>query len=489
MLVSCLSATLHISNLLAENSVIDLGLVLNGFGFSIQEACATDDVDGQCWLLSILFALKHSQKYRSGNGVSSSHDGTSHTVLKHLNQPHLTEIFSTGWQPAHQLNALLAQEESLTILTIEVSEQGLLHIVLTIPSDTGYEQQVIFFGGIENLFDSELQIAQTLQQLLLSADISLVFTSGHVQPVILMQNEHPLDELDISLPVHIINSPARMMMLSEIMSYSLGSEWRLRPDFNAHYGAIHRRAGDQRKQLKDVQSEQANKYQKHKVSERRWRLINRSVKAVVTTLVAGAGYFYREPITRFIQPYWSHRAYYYDVTTKTLSHWGNSLKVYSDQFMKTASPYLVSARTTGRKLLNRYYWQQDDSTCVEGAKVSVLADDDNHYRTEGIIAGQSVDLLIDSGATFVSMSARVARKLGFSDFVQAGTPMRCNTASHRNVKCYKISLPSLQVGCIKLFNLDATVMESENDEILLGMSFLSRLNWNKKGRLLELQLD
>ena len=493
VLSGCLSVTFQISNLLAESSVIDFGLVLNGFGFSVQEACTSDEVDGQCWLLSILSALEHSQKYRSDNGLSSSHADISYAVLEHLNQRGSVEVFSDNWQPAHQLNALLAQELGLTILTFELSEQELLHIVLTTPSDTGYEQQVIFFGEVDNLFAPDLQIAQTLQQLLLMADISLVLTPGHVQPVVLTQYENQLDESDISLPVHITNSPARMLILSEIMSYSPEAEWRLRPDFNARYGTVRKRKrkepNDYESQLQEIKESRAKDHQKQRQSEHRWRLVSRSSKTLVTLLTAGTGYYYRESIIRTIQPYWNNRAHYYDVTTRTLSHWGELLKVYSDRFGKMAYPYWLSVQNTGKELLNRYYWKQDASTCTNGAKVSIWPDKDGSYRTKGIIADQMVELLIDSGATSVSMSARMAWKLGFSDFVQNGELMKCNTASHMNIPCYRISLPSVKIGCITLFNVDATVMDSENDEILLGMSFLDRLDWSKKGRLFELQAN
>lgn len=488
VLVGCLSAALQVPNLLAGSSVIDLGQVLNGFGFSVQEACTSDEMDGQCWLLSIYQALEHSQKYRHENGFSTTRASIRRTAFNHLNQHHLDEVAS-DWQPAHQLNALLAQECGLIILTIEVLEQGLLHIVLTTPSDTEYEQQIIFFGEIEQLLASDLQIAQTLQQLLLTADISLVLTPGHVQPVILTQYNHQFDESDISLPVRIMNFPARILMTSEIMPYSLGAGWWLRPDFNARYGAVKKRSAETNyeSQLKDIKTKRAEDYQKLRQSERRWNFASRSIKALISLLTAGAGYYYREPIIRFLQPYWNNRAHYYDVTTKTLIHWGDSLKAKLDQFGKKAYPYWVSVQNTGEELLNRYYWQQDSSDCKNGAKFSVQPDKDGSYRTKGIIAEQTVELLVDSGATSVSMSARIARQLGFSDFSQKGERMNCNTASHMNIPCYRISLPSVKIGCITLFNVDATVMDSENDEILLGMSFLDRVNWSKKGRLLELQ--
>ena len=40
----------------ADHANIDLGTVLNGFGFSIREACTPEEASGQCWVLSILYA-------------------------------------------------------------------------------------------------------------------------------------------------------------------------------------------------------------------------------------------------------------------------------------------------------------------------------------------------------------------------------------------------------------------------------------------------
>ena len=493
MLVSFLFIMLQIANLLADTSEIGLEQVLHGFGCSILEPCASGEMDGQCWWLSILLALENSQKYSLNHKFLALHTSTSRAVQDHLNQHRSDESVSADWQPAHQLNAMLAHEYGLTILTIEVSDQGLLHIVLTVPSDTGHEQQVIFFGEIEQLLVSDFQIAQTLQQLLLTADISLVLTPGHVQPIVLMQYDHQFDEPEISLPVPIINSPARMLMLSEIMSYSPKAEWRLRPDFNAHYGAPGRRLADpnnkQKEVLKKVLKEKDVEYRKYKVSVERWKFVNRSIKALVTVLAAGAGYIYREPIIRFIQPYWDNRAHYYYVMTITLSRWGDSLKANLEQFGKTAYPYWVLVQNKGSELLNRYYWQQDASACINGEKISIQADIDGFYRTKGTIAEQTIEFLVDTGASSVTMSGRTARKLGLHDFVHKGVSMKCNTFNQMNINCYKITLPSVQVGCIKLFNVDATVMEGENDEVLLGASFIDRLNWNKKDRLLELQAN
>ena len=487
--IGCSYVTFQIPSLLADSTATDFGLVLNGLGFSVHEACVSDKANGQCWLQSIRFALEHSQKYGLKNESPVSHANILRTVLNHLNQYADTEIF-TDWQPAHQLNALLAQEWNLSILTIEVSELGLLHIVLTKPSDRGYEQQVIFYGEIENLLASDLQIAQTLQQLLLTADISLVLTPGHVQPVILTPSDNSLNELNILLPLQEVNSPARMLMLSELMSYTSSSEWRLRPDFDALYGAVRKqRSTEGQSELKKTRKEKADEYQKYKAFERRWKFINRSIKSSVMLLTAGTGYIYRESIIRFIQPYWNNRAQYYDMTIKVLNHWKESLKDYSDRFVAAVYPFWESVRTVSEALINRYYWLQDTSACIEGAKIVLQSDENGSFRAKGIITDQTVDLLVDSGATSVSMNTKIARKLGVSDFIQRGALTKCHTASHLDIPCYRILLPSVQVGCIKLFNVDAIVMESENDEILLGMSFLNRLNWSKKGRFLELQAD
>jgi aspartyl protease family protein len=107
------------------------------------------------------------------------------------------------------------------------------------------------------------------------------------------------------------------------------------------------------------------------------------------------------------------------------------------------------------------------------------------YATTGSINGLPVSLLVDTGATQVAMNAAQARHLGI-DYRVTGTPTSIATAS-RVERAWAVTLDSVKVGEIELRNVKAVVLEgAQPPTILLGMSFLGRLEMTNDGRLLTL---
>lgn len=119
-------------------------------------------------------------------------------------------------------------------------------------------------------------------------------------------------------------------------------------------------------------------------------------------------------------------------------------------------------------------------------EVTVWADSSGSFQTPGSINGQLVDFLIDTGATAVAMNEIVAGKLGI-DFRYSGKLVSVSTASGI-VPAYNIKLDSVKVGDIEIRNVHATVLEGGFPlEVLLGMSFLSYLELERKGNLITLR--
>jgi aspartyl protease family protein len=107
------------------------------------------------------------------------------------------------------------------------------------------------------------------------------------------------------------------------------------------------------------------------------------------------------------------------------------------------------------------------------------------YRTEGMINGQSVRFLVDTGATTIALSGDEATRLGI-DFRKRGRVGYASTASGV-VRAYSLTLDKVELGAIALYNVEAGVIEgSFPSEVLLGMSFLGRLNMKREGEQLEL---
>lgn len=106
-----------------------------------------------------------------------------------------------------------------------------------------------------------------------------------------------------------------------------------------------------------------------------------------------------------------------------------------------------------------------------------------HYVAPGRINGEPVEFLLDTGATTVSIPGRLARELG----LRQGRPMRANTAAGQ-VTSYATRLDSVQLGGITQRDVWATINPSMDlDEVLLGMSFLKRLEMTQRGNTLTLR--
>ncbi|MEH6800767.1 MAG: TIGR02281 family clan AA aspartic protease [Halopseudomonas sabulinigri] len=122
----------------------------------------------------------------------------------------------------------------------------------------------------------------------------------------------------------------------------------------------------------------------------------------------------------------------------------------------------------------------------ETQQVSIGRGDGGHFITHGSINGQNVQFMVDTGATSVAMNAFQARRLGI-DFLVTGTEVRANTAS-ANVKAYRVRLDRVKVGDIELNGVDGLVLEGGfPTDVLLGMSWLSRVRMEDQGSTLVLE--
>ncbi len=120
------------------------------------------------------------------------------------------------------------------------------------------------------------------------------------------------------------------------------------------------------------------------------------------------------------------------------------------------------------------------------AEVQIWPDQRNMYRITGAINGMPVDFLVDTGATTIAMNAAEARRLGIDYRVQGERGMVSTASGVAPV--YRVSLNSVTVGAITLHQVDAVVLEgAQPDSVLLGMTFLGRLEMQRDGQLMVLK--
>lgn len=125
------------------------------------------------------------------------------------------------------------------------------------------------------------------------------------------------------------------------------------------------------------------------------------------------------------------------------------------------------------------------SRAVGSSRESVTLEPDSggHYLVQGQINGGAVRMLLDTGATVVSLPAADALRLGID--YRKGRIGYMNTANGV-VPVYRVTLDTVKVGDIQINQVDAVVQEQGLPFILLGMSFLNRTEMRRDGEQMVL---
>lgn len=110
-------------------------------------------------------------------------------------------------------------------------------------------------------------------------------------------------------------------------------------------------------------------------------------------------------------------------------------------------------------------------TLAQGGEVVLQRDLSGHYRADAYINGIKMRVMVDTGATDVAISQAMADKLGLHSI----NAIRTRTANGDTVS-YMTRLDSIKLGGIIAHDVSATITPSLGEEILLGMSFLGRMD-------------
>jgi aspartyl protease family protein len=122
---------------------------------------------------------------------------------------------------------------------------------------------------------------------------------------------------------------------------------------------------------------------------------------------------------------------------------------------------------------------------ISGASVVTLhANGQGHFITPGSINGAGVVFIVDTGASMVSMGAADAARAGI-DYLK-GMPVPTLTATGPST-VWRVKLDSVRVGDVTLRNVDGAVHAANLPVVLLGMSFLNRMEMSRSGEQLTLR--
>ncbi len=118
-----------------------------------------------------------------------------------------------------------------------------------------------------------------------------------------------------------------------------------------------------------------------------------------------------------------------------------------------------------------------------GGTIRLRRNSAGHYVATGAINGVRVEFLLDTGATDVSIPARVAQRIG----LEGGRPVPVSTANG-TVTVFQTRLDSVALGNLAQRDVEANINpHMDGKAVLLGMSFLQHLELRQRGDYLELR--
>ena len=118
-------------------------------------------------------------------------------------------------------------------------------------------------------------------------------------------------------------------------------------------------------------------------------------------------------------------------------------------------------------------------------EIVLTAGSGGHFTAAGSINGKQVRFMVDTGATLVSLGREDADRLGLDlSSARRGSTQTANGT----VPIWLVTLNSVRVGDVELANVGAAVVPMAMPVVLLGNSFLARLQMKRDNDVMRLEL-
>lgn len=119
-----------------------------------------------------------------------------------------------------------------------------------------------------------------------------------------------------------------------------------------------------------------------------------------------------------------------------------------------------------------------------GTRIVLTSTGGGHFLTLGQVNGRSAEMVVDTGATSVAMSAQQAERLGIE--FKSGQPVQMSTANGV-IPGWRLKLATVKVGDVTVREVDAVVSSGSMPYVLLGNSFLTRFQMTRTNDQLVLE--
>lgn len=139
-----------------------------------------------------------------------------------------------------------------------------------------------------------------------------------------------------------------------------------------------------------------------------------------------------------------------------------------------ASPEVISAAAPAGPSEAMMTASSEAPSPAYGRTTRLAAGSDGHFRAEARINGRPEPVLVDTGATYVSISESTARRLGIS-LSPADFRYKAQTANGETPVAVT-RIDRLEIGRVEVRDVEAMVSKGDVLPVtLLGMSFLKKL--------------
>ncbi len=119
-----------------------------------------------------------------------------------------------------------------------------------------------------------------------------------------------------------------------------------------------------------------------------------------------------------------------------------------------------------------------------GSRIVLPAGSGGHFSSGGSINGRAAEFVVDTGATYVSMSQADAERMGIK-YLEGQRGMA--STANGNVPVHRVMLNSVRIGDVQVYNVEAMVVPAQMPYILLGNSFLTRFQMKRENDVMTLE--
>jgi aspartyl protease family protein len=127
----------------------------------------------------------------------------------------------------------------------------------------------------------------------------------------------------------------------------------------------------------------------------------------------------------------------------------------------------------------------DERGTGSGAEIVLTAGNGGHFTTAGQINGKAVTFMVDTGATAIALGQADADRIGLN---YKNAPRGFAGTANGRIPVNVVTLSSVRVGDVEVANVEAVVMPSTMQHILLGNSFLARFQMKRDNDTMRLTL-